>query len=327
MAFVLTCRIAIGSHVFDQVHQVEIRSSWKTLGDSAEIQLPHFKKVNLEKDIKPGDKVTINLGYRGKYEGEEFVGYVSHIKPNTPVEILCEDNIYLMKRVNMKAAYKDITLKTLITNIVNEVKKQYPDAGISLHADIPDVKFDTFRLNNVTAASALQKLKDEYGLTSYFRGNQLFVGLSLTETLEKVNYSLAYNVISHDLEFHQAEDVRLKVKAISIKKDNTRQEVETGDDDGQQRTLYFYSIQDKAKLRLLADEELKRLKFDGYEGEFKTFLIPFATHGMTAVVLDPEHPEREGNYAIDEVKTTFGVDGARRIIKPGRKLSDSNEQS
>jgi hypothetical protein len=323
MAFVLTCQIAIGNHLFDQVHQVEIEKSWKTLGDSATIKLPY---EGWARSIKPGDPVSIRLGYMGKYDREEFTGYVSQVDETKPLEILCEDNIYLMKRVNIKASYSNINLKELVQNIVNEVNSKYPEAGIKLHSQIQDVQFEKFRLNNVTAANAMKKLREEYGLTSLFLGNQLYVGQAYTETpadLPTVNYSFQYNVIEHALKYHKAEDVRLKVKAINIRKDNTRTEIELGDEDGELRTLHFYNINNEAQLKLLAKEELQRLKFDGYEGDFLTFLIPFSEPGMAADIRDPQYPERSGKYFIDEVTTTFGINGARRKVKPGIKLTVS----
>ncbi|MEI7488180.1 MAG: hypothetical protein WCJ72_12365, partial [Chryseobacterium sp.] len=54
--------------------------------------------------------------------------------------------------------------------------------------------------------------------------------------------------------------------------------------------------------------------------KFTSFLIPFATRGMVAEIRDSEHPHLAGNYFISEVKTTFGMGGARRIVKISNKL-------
>ena len=66
--------------------------------------------------------------------------------------------------------------------------------------------------------------------------------------------------------------------------------------------------------------EIEKLKYDGFEGDVTSFLIPYATRGMKAKLLDNEHPNREGNYFIKKVVTTFGTGGARRKITIGNKL-------
>jgi hypothetical protein len=74
------------------------------------------------------------------------------------------------------------------------------------------------------------------------------------------------------------------------------------------------------KLEEMAKVELDKLKYDGFDGDVKTFLIPFATRGMKAKILDSEHPKKEGNYFIKKVVTTFGMSGARRTVSIGAKL-------
>ena len=70
----------------------------------------------------------------------------------------------------------------------------------------------------------------------------------------------------------------------------------------------------------MATAELTRNKYDGFEGSVKSFLIPFATRGMTAKIIDKEHPNRERNYYIKKVVVNYGLDGARRTVTIGNKL-------
>jgi len=62
------------------------------------------------------------------------------------------------------------------------------------------------------------------------------------------------------------------------------------------------------------------LKYDGFEGDITSFLIPYATRGMAAKIYDKEHPNRDGTYFIKKVVTTFGMGGARRKVTLGNKL-------
>ena len=103
-------------------------------------------------------------------------------------------------------------------------------------------------------------------------------------------------------------------------KQNNKKSIEVGDPDGEQREFTTSVVSDLNKLEEMAKAELEKLKYDGFEGDVTSFLIPYATRGMKAKLLDNEHPNREGNYFIKKVVTTFGTGGARRKITIGNKL-------
>lgn len=317
--YTLACNITIGNYRFRQVNYVEINSSMLTLSDTAIIRLPRLG-ARVKDAVKSGDPVTIRLGYLGVYEGREFTGYVSRVKPNIPFEIECEDAVHWFKRTNISKAWRDTTLKSVVSYLVGEVNAKH-GVSIRLAGNIPDVSFDKFRLNNVSAARALRKVKEEYGLTVYFRGDSLYTGLAYTENLGEVRHSMAYNVISSSLAYRKAEDTRIKVKAVGITPSNGRIEVETGDPEGELRTLFFYNVNSRQEIRRLALEETKKKKSPRLDGGFTTFLVPYCAHGMVTSLADPEHGGRVGRYHIDSVKTTFGTGGARREIQPGILVS------
>src|SRR5690606_38149178 len=128
-----------------------------------------------------------------------------------------------------------------------------------------------FALDKVNGLFALQQIKDSYNLTVYFRNKELYAGLAYGQQFGEVNYSLTHNVIDHDLTYRNEEDVLLKVKAVGIKRDNTKTDVEVGDVDGDLRTLHFYEVESTAELKRLAQEELQKLKYTGFEGSLNTF--------------------------------------------------------
>jgi hypothetical protein len=138
-----------------------------------------------------------------------------------------------------------------------------------------------------------------------------------------VKYSLSWNVITNDLTYRNEDDILLQVKAIGITQDNKKVTVDdVGDPDGEQRTLFFYNVSDKAQLKKLAEQELQKLKYTGYEGTIDTFLYPYSEPLMHAELQDPEYGEsRSGTYVIDSVKIQFGAYGARRTVELGVKLS------
>jgi hypothetical protein len=285
------------------------------------VELPRISKVLADR-ITPGDEVRIDLGYEDVYSGTEFTGYVRQVSPKIPVVVECENATYLMKRVNIVKAWKDTTLKEVLNYLVDETNKAGTGKSITLRSElIPHIEFDTMRISNVSAARAVQDIKDKYRLRAYFRDHELYVGFSYLDRPGEVGYNLGLNVIEDKLTFRTADQVRLRVKATSIRKDNTRLNVEVGDGEGELISLTFFNIDDKAKLQDMAKEEIQRHKYDGFEGSLKTFLIPYATHGMTGKIFSPSYTDKNGSYHITKVLTTFGVNGARRDVSLGLKLS------
>lgn len=321
LMFVLACNITIGATEYRQVHEVKIEQDFSQLTHEAIIELPRISQV-LADQIKSGDSVAVNLAYEGVYEGTEFTGYVRQVSPKIPVVVECENAAYLMKRVNIVKAWKDTTLKEVLSYLVAETNKAEIGKSITLKTEsVPDINFDTFRISNVSAARAIQDIKDRYGLKAYFRDHDLYVGFAYLDDAGDVGYNLGLNVIEDKLTFRTADQVRLRVKATSIQKDNKHIDVEVGDPEGELRSLVFYNISDKVTLQALAKEEIQKYKYDGFEGSLKSFLIPFSTFGMTAKIFSPNYPEKDGSYHIDKVKTSFGVDGARRDVTIGIKLA------
>lgn len=326
--FVLNADIQViterGTVRFTRVNEVEIESSAKVLEDTAVVRIPttarlerqgeFVSEVETAKQFKVGDQIDIRLGYDGDLR-REFFGYISKVKPGTPLEIECVDATWLLRRKNLKASFKAVTLKSLLEFILK-------DTGIQLKGDVPGVNFTHFTLRNVTAASALQKLKDDYGLTLYLKNfNELHVGLSSYTDNTVVKYGFGENVIEHDLEWMSEDDTRLKVKAVHIRRDNTKVEKEYGDADGELRTLYFYNLEAGADLETMALQEVRKYKYTGYKGGLTTFLLPNVEVGNVARLSDKQYQERDGDYLVDKVTTTFGTEGARRKIELGIKVS------
>lgn len=322
--YVPQLEIRIGDLVFRRINEVQIERSLKTLGATASIKIPasarlerqgeFISEVETAKSFERGNAVTIYAGYNGKMR-LEFEGYVARVKPGTPIEIECDDSIFLLRRRNLKKSFKNTTLKALLDFILQ-------GTSIKVVGETPGINFSTFYFRNTTAANALQKLKETYGLTMYFRAkDQLFIGLAADNDGVEVKYRFGYNIIDNDLEWMDEEDVRLKIKAIHIRKNNTKVTKTVGDSDGEERTLFFYDLPNGADLEKVAKQEILKYKFSGYKGGLNTFLLPNAVPGNIAVVDDTQFDERDGKYLIDKVVTTISTGGARRKVELGLKVS------
>lgn len=329
MAYVPQVNINIAGTEFLRVNSVKIESSSEDLSDTAVVKIPtsgrlksasgNITDIETAKQFKAGDPITIKLGYESLET--EFEGYVKQINYTTPLEIECEDAVYVLRKKPITKSWKKTTLKDIISFLIE-------GTGINVVGNMPVINFRNFYLKNANAAFALQKLRDEYGLAIYFLSlKELYVGFLDSESRGEVRYNLGdddqhlSNVIIPRLKYRNAEDVRLKIKAIHILKNNTRLEVEVGDDDGELRTLYFYDLEDTRSLKTIAKKEMEKYKYSGYQGTIKAFLLPHAKHGMVAVVHDSMYPERSGNYKIKKVTTYFVSGGVYRIVELGLKVS------
>lgn len=314
-----------------QVNSVRIESGNDLLTDVCMIKLPSSvenRTRNLEDKIKRGSPVSVLIGYDG-YELTKFFGYVSRISPNSPMEIECEDASYLLKQVNLNKSWKPntATLKTVLEYIVDETNKwtianTTHKHQIRIDTDVPEVKFDKFSLVDVNGAQALEKLREEFGLTAYFVPDtrNLYVGLAYTANRGNVAYNMQENVISHTLKYRHEEDVKIEVEVTGVTKDNKRVTVKGGIAGGEKRTIFRYDVTDEKLLKQIADEEAKKLRYSGFEGDLTGFLIPLVQHGMSAKIVNPDCPTQEGTYHVDKVVSEFSENGGRNTVTIGVKI-------
>lgn len=321
--FVLDSHITIGKYSFTAIHDGEITKSVEQISDTAVIKLPTRFKIRQSGDfvgaesvIKVGDAVAITLAYNGKYEGVEFVGYVTKLKPTIPLQIECEDAIWLLRRKTINKVWGETTLRELLEEVVK-------DTPLKLADNIPFIAINAWTTRNANGAQMLEAIRKELLMSVYLNdAGELYCGLEQLNNIgQSVHYDLNYNIVENNLEFKTAEDRRIKVQYEYINPEsNARTTVEVGDTDGELRSFKTSVVSDKKQLVKMANAELARLKFDGMDGDITSFLIPFATRGMKAVVIDDEHPNRKGSYFIKKVVTTFGLSGARRKVSLGTKL-------
>jgi hypothetical protein len=136
-------------------------------------------------------------------------------------------------------------------------------------------------------------------------------------SLGQVDYFLDQNVIDHDLEYRSSGDHLVRVKAVILKDDNTFTEKSYGQEGGDTYTLTFNAATDPDIVKALSEAKLKRFA-EGYRGRLQTFMIPYATHSMTARVVDPEF-KRDDRYHIDATTLRFG-DGITIDVELGIKV-------
>lgn len=317
MLFRLCSKIDIGGKQFECVNNVSIKRSIYDLAATATIKVPvtavlksedETKHIETAKAIKVGDKVKIELGYNERLK-TEFVGYVKSINLCTPLEIKCEDEYYITRN-------KNVTLqgKTTLKDIVSK-------CGLSA-GYVEDLTLSNFEADKRSVAWVLKELKTKYGFCMYFDfDGKLSAHAPSKVVSDPVKYKLRYNVISDDdLTYQRADDIKISIKAKCFYEDGTEVEATAGAEGGEQKTLHFYNVENEKELATLAKIQLEKLSYDGYRGKIKTFLEPYAQPTMVAEIIDDVYNERDGNYLIESVDTTFGTSGARRQIEIGVKV-------
>lgn len=288
---------------------VAIEQSIHDVCQSATITLPRnvpqLQREQLRTFIRRGDAVEVWLGYDGDLV-KEFEGFVEAVGSDTPVEIELRDGLWKHLQRTFTKAYKDAHLPTVLQDMFGSSFEL-----VAMDARIGPVRFE----KDCTVAKALKSLNDEFGLTTWLKDGTLYCGVVFDRDPRTATYRMEQNVRESDLKYRVAEDVKVKVKAQSTLKNGDKVEVEVGDDDGEQRTLNYYGIASKEELRKLAEHDMGKFKFDGYEGSVKGWGLPFAQFGDRVALTSSLYPERDGSYLAEGAVITFGREGFVRELK------------
>lgn len=299
---------------FDFVNAVEITRDTEKLTTEAKITMP--KKVKWDKadkiPVKRGDSVKISLGYDDNLQ-TAFVGYVRDVGFKTPIVITCEDEMFKLKQMpTKKKAYRSVSLETLLK-----------DQGIGYRLNIMgEQALGAYRVTADTVAALLGKLSEQ-GIRSFFRYEDdtpvLYCGVLFErDTRPAQVFKTGLNIISdQSLQQQKAENMRLRVKAVSLMPDNKKIKVEVGDADGEHRTLHTYN-KTESELKAWAEQEIKRLKRDGLTGSFTTFghtLVDCL--GAIGIVIDGV---KSGVYQVKKNVVKYGDSGYRQEITLGLRV-------
>ena len=332
------------TYEFPFVTECQTEESYENLTDTFKITMPRNIKMDgkvLFNGANPiferGDRVKVELGYFPTLR-TVFEGWVTDIGAKIPLEITCEDDMWLLKNTNVTYPSKEllnvtytskkngtpqtrakqistnITLKQLLDNIL--------PADIEYAEPLLDVNLGQFRITNASVSMVLDELRKEYGLYSYFRDGLLYVGLpsNASDTVTQ-EFEFERTIIDDsELQYQLSKDISVKVVAKLIGLNNTFEEVTVGDTDGSQRTFHLYwdgVTLPKPNLKEFAQLKLDESKYDGYRGSFETFGEPYVRHGDIVKLTSKKLPERDGNYLVTSVKRTFGMGGYRQVIEVG----------
>lgn len=300
----------------DFVTAVEITRDTEKLTAEAKITIPKKMKWDGSPDIpvRRGDAVRISLGYDDNLQ-LVFVGYVRDVGFKTPVVITCEDDMFKLKQMAAKKkAYRSVNLETLLK-----------DQGITYRLNIMgEQSLGAYRVTADTVASLLGKLSEQ-GVRSFFRYEDgepvLYCGVLFErDSTPSQVFKTGLNIISdQSLQQQKAENMRLRVKAVSLLPNNRKIKVEVGDADGEHRTLHTYN-KTESELKAWAEQEIKRLKRDGLTGSFTTFgASPVDCLDAIGIVIDGK---KQGVYQVKKNVIKYGDSGYRQEITLGLRVGE-----
>lgn len=320
---VFCCKITIGKFTFDSANEIEINKTWKKFTQTARIKIP--RKLNyiegntsypierLKDFIKKGDKVKIELGYNRELM-TEFEGYViSTPTMNTPYEIECEDEMWLLKNKTVSVHIEDATVR----QILQACSPEYNIYCV-------DEFYGDFSLGEVTPVKIFNELKKTKGLFTFFREKRLVCGIPYSDKLisELIpTYTIGKTIIETDIKFKYDEDTPIKVYGSS--KDPTTGRTyrfDFGEDGGTRISLHFDNEITLDELKKAVKEKHSfNKKMGNVTGTIKTFGFPFVEHGQTIRYLDAIKEEINEKVFIDEITINVSATiGYKKTIRVGK---------
>lgn len=313
----MTWQIYIGKFRLGLLDSVKIHRSVDLLADTAEICLPATvlnKMLDIESRLQRGDQVRIVLGYDDVLQ-EEFTGFLQEISVNGGnITLNCEDALFLLRKPVMDIELKNITLKSLLEHIIRET-------GIEASVNCSyEFNYEKFVISRATGYDILKKVQEETKANIYMKGAVLQLHPAYEELFGQVRYDFSQNIEKENLTYKRADERKFEVEVEGMTKDGQSVKVLVGTTGGDRRSVKVYGVTDPALLKKRGEEELKYLVYDGYEGDFTTWLLPYCDAGYSAELRDKEYPHKDGKYYVTAVTTEFSQNGGIRKVQLGRKL-------
>ena len=303
--------------VFEKITSCEIVRDMDALTTTCTLVLPRKIQWKGESSnpIKRGDQVTVWLGYDDDLQ-LAFQGYVLQKGFKAPIEIKCEDEMFVLKQTPaVKKTYKNVTVENLLKDQnLNYTLKVLGEQNVG-----------QYRVNVDNVAELLAHLK-ENSIKTFFRLEDekpvLYCGVMFDHnTGIRQVFETGVNIISDSsLDEQNSEDVKIKLKVVSLQPDNKNKiKVEVGDNDGERRTIHCYG-KNESEAKAWGEQELERLKRDGLTGSFTTF--GHVLLDRLDIIGVKINGERKGKYQVQKNTITFGAGGFRQDITLGARVAE-----
>ena len=308
--------------VFEKITACEIVRDSDALTTTCKLTLP--KKVKWKDEtsnpIKRGDKITVWLGYDDNLQ-LAFTGYVLRVGLKAPVEVFCEDEMFMLKQsvMDYSLIVNPVDLRSLLKNFTD-----FP-----VYASDKIIVDYSFRSSAVSVANFLDFFKS-FGPDKFFfrnvKGKYALVSLhsfvpNLEDIVDHYIFESGRNIISDrnlDVFRPGASDVYIRI-SVPASQNSKRQFVERGSADKAFKKFIFrkwcYNLDVANRI---ADYIVQRETQSGLSGRFLTFghqlVWPFDVVGIKI------DGERKGKYQVSKNTITYGSSGFRQDITLGARV-------
>jgi hypothetical protein len=167
----------------------------------------------------------------------------------------------------------------------------------------------------------LKKVQDETKANIYFRGNTLHIHPPYSEIVndKPVVYDFSRNIEKSNLKYVKAADQKVEVEVTFVLPSGEKKTQPYGNPGGR-KISRMISTSDEASMKRAAESEYNLWVYDGYEGDFTGWLVPFVEPAYKVKLIDREYTEKNGVYYVIATETKFSIAGGERKVTLGRKL-------
>ena len=314
--------ITIGRYRLKMVDQVKVKHSVEQLSDTATITLPAMvegKALQVEGKLRdyPSENVpvAIRLGYDGNLE-TEFEGFLKSVQTDGgSLTLECEDAIYLFDKKVDDVELTGISMKALLEKVVRQINPSY-----KVETEF-DFTWEKFVFYHATARDVLKKVQDETKANIWFRDGTLHVQPQYAQASGRtVVFDFSRNIESSNLKYRKAADKKVEV-TVKMTNSAGKSFEKTAGASGGRSIKKVVSGVSETQLATLAKNEHNLWCYDGYEGSFTGWLVPYVEPGDAVKILDSDYKEKEGTYYVTGTEISFSKEGGKRTVSLGRRLA------
>ena len=309
--------IKVGNYRLRLIDSVKVMRSVEQLSDTAQVVLPGTvfnRAIEVEDYLKVGDPVEIRLGYDGELE-TEFKGYLKSIKTDDgSITLECEDELYQWDKAVNDKEYKKVKLSALLEDVASQI-----GSGYTVQCDF-DFTYDKFNTYRAKGLDVLKKIQEETKANIWFDGQTLHVQSQYAQASgQTVMFDFAKNIESSDLKYRKASDRNVEVEVSFT---NEKGEIKTkkyGNPGGLSIKKEAFGVPEDG-LQAIAENEYNLWCYDGYEGSFTGWLVPFVKPTDAVSLHDADYEYKDGTYYVIGTELSFSKDGGKRTLKLGRRI-------
>ena len=310
--------ITIGRYRLRMVDSVKVKHSVEQLSDTATVTLPAMVEgtaLRVESKLNVGDAVSIMLGYDDSLQ-TEFKGYLKAINTDGGnLTLECEDALYLFDKKVDDVELTGISMKALLEKVVRQI-----DASFTVQTEF-EFTWDKFVFYHATARDILKKVQDETKANIWFDGQTLHVQPQYAQASgNMVLFDFSRNIESSSLKYRKASDKKVEVTVKMTAADGKEAKHIAGSPGGKSIQKIVSGVEPN-QLKTLAENEYNLWCYDGYEGSFTGWLVPFVQPGDAVRLRDADYPNKEGVYYVTGTEISFSKDGGKRSVSLGRRMS------